>query len=45
LLQDVRVDHRRGHIIVPEQVLNGADVGTALQQVGSEGMALIQRSG
>jgi hypothetical protein len=33
------VDHGRGQIIVPEQVLNGADVGAALAQVRSEGMA------
>jgi hypothetical protein len=39
LLQDVDVDHGRGQIIVPEQVLNGADVGAALAQVRSEGMA------
>jgi hypothetical protein len=39
LLQEVDVDHGRGQIIVPEQVLNGADVGAALAQVRSEGMA------
>jgi hypothetical protein len=38
MLQDMSVDHRRGHIVVPKQVLNGADVGAALQQVGGEGM-------
>ena len=39
LLQDVGVDHRRGKIVVPEQLLNGADVGAALEQVSGEGMA------
>jgi hypothetical protein len=38
LLQDVGVDHGGGHIVVPEQLLNGADVGAALQQVGGKGM-------
>jgi hypothetical protein len=38
LLRDVGVDHGGGHIVVPEQVLNGADVGAALTQVGAEGM-------
>jgi hypothetical protein len=33
------VAHGRGQIIVPEQMLNGADVGAALAQVRSEGMA------
>jgi hypothetical protein len=39
LLQDVGVDHGRGQIVVPEQLLNGADVGAALEQVRGEGMA------
>jgi hypothetical protein len=34
----VGVDHGGGHIVVPEQVLNSADVGAALKQVGGEGM-------
>src|SRR5207249_3710289 len=38
LLHDVGVDHRGGHIGVAEQVLNGADVGATLQQMGSKGM-------
>ncbi len=33
------VDHGRGQIAVSEQLLNGADVGAALEQVGGEGMA------
>ena len=37
-LQDMGVDHGRGKIVVPEQLLNGADVGAALQQVSGEGM-------
>ena len=32
------IDHGGGNIVVPEQLLNGADVGAALQQVGGEGM-------
>jgi hypothetical protein len=38
LLKDVGVDHSGGNIVVPEQLLNGADVGAALQQVGGKGM-------
>jgi hypothetical protein len=38
LLQDVGVDHGGGHLVVPKQLLNGADISSALQQVGSEGM-------
>jgi hypothetical protein len=38
LLQDVGVDHGGGHIVMPEPLLNGADVGTALKQVRGEGM-------
>jgi len=29
----MRVDHRRSHVVVPEQRLNRADVRPALQQV------------
>ena len=32
-IQDVGVDHRRGHIRVAEQVLHGADVVAVLQKV------------
>jgi hypothetical protein len=39
LLQDVGVDHGRGTIVVPESLLNGVDVGVALEQVRGEGMA------
>ena len=39
LLQDVGVNHGRGTIVVPAQLLNGADVRTALEQVSGEGMA------
>ena len=38
LLQVVGIGHGGSYIVVPEQVLNGADVGAALQQVGGEGM-------
>ena len=33
------IDHGRGQVAVSEQLLNGADVGAALEQVGGEGMA------
>src|ERR1019366_639557 len=32
-IQDVRVDHRRPHVAVPEQLLNGPDVVAVLEQV------------
>ena len=35
-IQDVCVDHRRGHVLVAQQLLDGADVIAVLQQVGSE---------
>ena len=44
LLEDVGVDHGGGNIIVPEQLLNGADVGAALQQVSGEGMPIMPSS-
>ena len=40
LLQDVRIDHGGGHIVVPEQLLNSTDIGAALQQMGSKVMAV-----
>ena len=33
------VEHGRGKILVPEQLLNGADVGAALEQVRGKGVA------
>jgi hypothetical protein len=44
LLQDVGVDHGGGHIVVPEQLLNGTEVGATLQQVGGEGMTVMPSS-
>jgi hypothetical protein len=38
----VGVDYGGGHIVVPEQWLNGADVGAALQQVGGEGTTTVR---
>ena len=35
----MRVDHGGGHIVVPEQLLNSADISSTLQQMRSEGMA------
>jgi hypothetical protein len=32
------VDHGGGHVVVPQQVLNGAEVGAALTRVGAGGM-------
>jgi hypothetical protein len=32
-IQDVRVDHRRPHVAVPEQLLNGPDIVAVLEQV------------
>lgn len=34
----VCINHGRLHVAVPEQVLDGADVGSAFQQVGGEGV-------
>ncbi len=31
LMQDVRVNHRRAHVTVPEELLDGADVIAGLQ--------------
>lgn len=39
VLQDVRIDHGRSHVAVAEELLDGADVVAALQQVGGEGVA------
>jgi hypothetical protein len=39
LLKDMGIDHGGGNVIVSEQLLNGADVGAALEQVSGEGMA------
>jgi len=39
LLEDVGIDHGRLQIVVPEQLLDGADVGAALEQVSRKGMA------
>jgi hypothetical protein len=38
LLQGVGIDHGGGQILVPKRVLNGANIGTTLQQVGGKGM-------
>ena len=37
-VENVRVDHRRAQIGVPEQFLNGPDVRPALEQMGREGV-------
>ena len=38
-VEDVRVDHRRAHVVVAKQLLDGADIVALLQQVGGERMA------
>ena len=38
-LEDVGVDHRRAHVIVAEQLLDGADIVAGLEEVGREAMA------
>jgi len=35
-IEDVSVNHRRFHILMPEQFLHGADIVAILQQVGGE---------
>ena len=37
-VQDMCVDHRRRHVLVPEQFLNGANVVATFEQVGRKGM-------
>jgi hypothetical protein len=37
-LQDVGVDHRRPHVLVPQQFLDGPDVVPGLEQVGGKGV-------
>jgi len=38
LVQDVGVDHRRCHVLVAEELLNGSDVVSVLKKVSGEGM-------
>jgi hypothetical protein len=38
-VEDVGVDHGGGDVAVAEELLDGADVGAVLQQVGGEGVA------
>ena len=35
-IQHMRVDHRRAHIIVPQQLLDGPDITPTLQQMRRE---------
>jgi hypothetical protein len=39
-VEHMRVNHRRGHILVTKQLLDRADVIPALQQMGSQKMHL-----
>jgi len=38
-IQHVRIDHRRSHILVPEQLLEGTDVVASFEEVGGKAMA------
>ena len=38
-VQDVCIDYCRGHVAMAEELLSGANVLAALQQVGGEGVA------
>jgi len=44
-VEDVGVDHRGAHVLVTEQLLNGADVAPVLEQMGGEGMTEAVRGG
>jgi hypothetical protein len=44
LIEDVRVNHRGGHVYVAEQFLDGPDVVAGLQQVRRERVALMPRA-
>lgn len=38
-VEDVGVDHRRPHVVVTQELLNGADVIANLQQVRGKGVS------
>jgi len=44
LVQDMGIDHGCGNIIVTQQGLYGANVRSALQQMGCKGMPLMESS-
>ncbi len=44
LVEHMRVDHRRLHVGVAQEILGGPDVLPRLKQVGCEGMALMPSS-
>lgn len=37
-VQDMRIDHRGADVLVPEQLLDGADVVSRFEQMCSEGV-------
>src|SRR5687768_8920028 len=37
-IEDVRVEHRRAHVSVSEELLHGADVVAVLEEVGRKGV-------
>ena len=43
-VQDVGVDHRRGEILVAEQLLDRADVAAGFEQVRGEGVTVMPMS-
>jgi hypothetical protein len=42
--QHVRIDQRRRHALVTEQLLNGADIRSVPEEVGRKAVALTPRS-
>ena len=38
-IQDVGVDHGSAHVLVPEELLHGSDIGAVFQQMGRERVA------
>jgi hypothetical protein len=41
---DVEVDHGGGDVGMAEEILDGADIGAALEEAGCEGVALMPSS-
>ena len=44
-VEDVGIDHGGGDVVVSEEFLDGADVGTTLEEVGGETVAESVRGG
>ncbi len=43
-LEHVRIDHRRGDILVSQEFLHSADIGPLLQQVRGKAVPVIPRA-